>query len=91
MLGNHRKPQANTGLRPLPPAADTAKPLPQPDQLMTSAQAAKRLGVGDRVLERWRSTGDGPAYAKLTSKTIRYRSEDLDAFVGKSIRKNTAE
>ncbi len=89
MLGRHHTAQSNAGLRPLPP--ETNRPAPQPGQLLTPAEAAKRLGVGERVLERWRGTGDGPAYAKLTSRTLRYRVEDLEAFVSGRVRKNTAE
>ena len=33
------------------------------------------------MLERLRGTGDGPDFIKLTSKTVRYRAEDLEAFV----------
>jgi hypothetical protein len=67
------------------PAADR-----RPIDLITPAAAADLLSVNAKVLERWRSTGDGPAYAKLSSKTIRYRREDIDAFVAARVRASTA-
>jgi hypothetical protein len=91
MLGNHRKATSATSLRPLPVPAEKAKPTSEGGGLLTPAEAAGRLGVGERVMERWRSTGDGPAYVKLTSRTLRYRAEDIEAFVTGNVRRNTAE
>jgi hypothetical protein len=84
-------PQGGSNPPPVPQTAAVAEPTPAGAGLLTPAEAAERLGVGVRVLERWRSTGDGPAYAKLTSRTLRYRAEDLEAFVSRSVRRNTAE
>ncbi len=33
--------------------------------LLTPEQVAGLLGVSDRTLERWRSTGEGPSYMSL--------------------------
>ena len=64
---------------------------PQPSAaILTPAQAAARLGVTTKTLERWRGTGDGPRFARITSKTIRYRSQDLDTFVEDRLRSSTA-
>ena len=59
--------------------------------LLTPAEAAERLGVTERVLERLRMTGEGPDFVKLTSKTLRYRQEDLEAFVINNVRRSTAQ
>jgi len=82
---------------PRPPEpAETSAPAPAPSTpagggaLLTPADAAKLLSVTDRVLERWRSTGDGPAYIQLSRKTIRYRGHDLAAFIAGSVRTSTA-
>jgi hypothetical protein len=81
------------------PATPATQPSPrapaqasdrQPHELLTPAVAADRLSVNVKVLERWRGTGNGPAFVKLTSKTIRYRSEDLDVFIAGRVRANTA-
>src|SRR5271166_3562499 len=64
-----------------PTQSETLPSGPAPDQersraeLFTPAQAGAILRVNAKVLERWRSTGDGPAYLKLSSKTVRYRGE----------------
>jgi hypothetical protein len=84
---------------PIPSTTPTAAPsvlapAPAHDQqageLITPAAAADRLSVTAKVLERWRGTGDGPAFVRLTSKTIRYRPTDIDAFVAVHMRASTA-
>jgi hypothetical protein len=52
--------------------------------------AGDRLGVSAKVLERWRGAGAGPAFVRLTSKTIRYRVVDIDAFVAGRTMASTA-
>ena len=74
---------------PAAPAAD-AERQPGPGELITPAAAAERLTVSAKVLERWRGTGAGPAYVRLSSKTIRYRPGDIDAFVAGRARASTA-
>lgn len=59
--------------------------------LLTAIQAAERLGVPPSVLERWRGTGEGPAYVKLSGKYVRYSHDDLDAFVETHRRQSTAQ
>jgi len=90
MLGNNRSTHIGTTPRPPPPQAQAAKPTPDDTVLLTPAEAARRLGVKERVLERWRSTGDGPAYVRLGGKTLRYRASDLEAFIARSVRRSTA-
>ena len=58
-------------------------------ELIAPAAAAARLSVTAKVLERWRATGVGPAFVMLTSKTIRYRPEDVDAFIADRMRAGT--
>lgn len=74
-----------------PPGGDQP-PLPLASRavLLTPVQAADMLGVSHRLLERWRGSGDGPQFVRLSRKSIRYRVEDLDAFVAGSLRASTA-
>lgn len=58
--------------------------------LLTAPQAAERLGVTAELLERWRGTGAGPAFIKLSGKYVRYQQEDLEAFVEANRRHSTA-
>ena len=58
--------------------------------LLTANQAAERLGVPPSVLERWRGTGEGPAFIRLSGRYIRYRPDDLEAFIQNARRNSTA-
>ena len=58
--------------------------------LLTAEEVAQRLGVSVKALERWRGNGAGPAYVRLSSKTIRYRVEDVSGFVAGRVRASTA-
>ena len=62
-----------------------------PQALLTPDQAASRLGVKAAVLERWRGTGDGPKYIRLSKKSLRYRPADLDAFIESRVTSSTAD
>ncbi|MFC3214126.1 helix-turn-helix transcriptional regulator [Novosphingobium panipatense] len=69
-----------------PMIADAQTSVPA---LLTPAQTAELLGVGVKTLERWRSTGDGPRFVKLSPGTVRYRAVDLNQFVAQRIKANT--
>lgn len=43
------------------------------------ADLAARLNISPRTLERWRWTGEGPAFLKIGGRVV-YRLEDVDAF-----------
>lgn len=57
---------------------------------LSTPQAAHYLGLSKFTLEVWRSRGDGPRYLKL-GRSVRYRVEDLDAFIEQSARSHTSE
>ncbi|MES3055051.1 helix-turn-helix domain-containing protein [Sphingomonas faeni] len=59
--------------------------------LLTPQAVAEVLGLTERTLERWRITGEGPRYIKLSRSTVRYLPEDLATFVADRIRANTAQ
>lgn len=48
------------------------------DEELTSAEAAKYLGIRPTTLACWRSQGKGPAYTKLGR--IVYKKSDLDSY-----------
>lgn len=60
-------------------------------RLLTPQTVAEALGLTERTLERWRITGEGPRYIKLSRSTVRYLPEDVAAFVADRIRTNTAQ
>lgn len=55
---------------------------PEPAGLwLDTAAAARRLGREPGTLRGWRSTGKGPAFHLVSGQFVRYRLDDLDAFV----------
>lgn len=60
-------------------------------RLLTPKLVADMLGLTERTLERWRITGEGPRYVKLSRSTVRYLPDDVTDFVQASLRANTAQ
>lgn len=58
-----------------------AAPFPNHPQTrhLRQAELARRWGISPRTLERWRWTGDGPAFLKIGWR-VAYRLEDVEAF-----------
>lgn len=50
---------------------------------------AHHLGVSTRTLEGWRYRGGGPRFVVLGPRCIRYRPEDVDAFIRDRMATNT--
>jgi len=57
--------------------------------LLKTQEAAKKLRVTKATLESWRCRGGGPPYVKF-QRAVRYRPEDLEAFLEKSLRTSTS-
>jgi predicted DNA-binding transcriptional regulator AlpA len=53
--------------------------LTQP--LIDTIEAAKVLNLAPNTLRIWRVKGIGPEFVRLGSRTIRYRREDLAAWI----------
>jgi predicted site-specific integrase-resolvase len=51
--------------------------------LLDEKEAADSLGLKPPTMRRWRWAGKGPAYCRIGG-AIRYRSQDLEAFIAKS-------
>ncbi|MDR6127927.1 putative site-specific integrase-resolvase [Sphingomonas sp. SORGH_AS802] len=49
--------------------------------LLTTTEAAACLSVSPKTLAYWRAIGEGPAFAQLGVRSIRYRREDLTAYI----------
>jgi hypothetical protein len=63
-------------------------------EIMTTEQAAQFLGLAVPTLERRRIEGSGPPYAKLSPGPrgpVRYRREDLLAWVASKLIHSTSE
>ena len=48
---------------------------------LNQAELAARWKISPRTLERWRWTGEGPAFIKIGGRVV-YRLEDLEAYEG---------
>lgn len=59
-------------------------------RLFTPAEVADQLGIGRRTLDRWRLTGEGPAFVKLSAQTVRYTAEAVAHFIEERQRASTA-
>jgi excisionase family DNA binding protein len=59
-------------------------------KLMTTSQAADYMELKPSTLEVWRVYGKGPRFMKL-GKAVRYRMEDLNAFLEESVKSSTSE
>lgn len=62
--------------------------------LLSTAEAAKYLGLTTNYLEKLRITGGGPAFVKISggpSGMVRYIRDDIDAWVLASRRCSTSD
>ncbi len=55
--------------------------------LLTVEQAAALVGVSPWTLRKWRSKGQGPHFVRLGGAlgSVRYRRQDLDAYLEASV------
>jgi predicted DNA-binding transcriptional regulator AlpA len=77
--------QTKTALR-----ATTLASVPPRAALLLPEEVAGQLGVSRKALERWRCTGEGPRFVRLGHKTVRYRAEDVETFIGARVRVSTS-
>jgi len=59
--------------------------------LLTPEQAAELMSRSVLTLQDMRTKGGGPKYVKLGHRTIRYRREDIEAWINARVFSNTAE
>jgi predicted DNA-binding transcriptional regulator AlpA len=52
-------------------------------ELLTPAECADLFQVSERTLAYWRYEHRGPRWIKLGQKLVRYRREDVTAFIEK--------
>ena len=58
--------------------------------LLTTKQASEILGLHHVTLANWRAEGFGPKFVAL-GRAIRYRRDDLEAFVEQQLRQSTSD
>ncbi len=59
--------------------------------LLNTRQAAEMLNISPQTLMYLRVQGNGPLYVRLGRRMIRYRDEDLLAWIAASARKSTSD
>lgn len=69
-----------------PPIGDDLKTeafheVPSESLLLTTAEAARLAGIGERTLWRWSRSGIAPAPIKIGGSAVRYRRRDLEAWI----------
>jgi len=68
------------------------RPIPEHrDSLLVTSEAAFLLGLSHRTLEALRLRGGGPPFVKVTSRAVRYRRCDIDAFIVARRRTSTSD
>lgn len=61
------------------------------EPLLTTKEAAKCLSVSEAFLERDRWAGARIPFIRIGKRAVRYRPEDIDAYISIGIRKSTSE
>lgn len=64
--------------------------MPIPQQLLMTAEAAEFLRISKPHLEKCRVYGGGPRFVRL-GRSVRYRIEDLQAWVEAGVVESTSE
>ncbi len=59
--------------------------------LLTTDEVAAILDVPSQRLRRWRMEGAGPKFIRINRRCIRYRPEDLDAWLDGNAFDSTAQ
>lgn len=60
------------------------------DHLLRTTEAGLRIGYSAQTLRNKRVKGEGPPFVKLGG-AVRYRCEDLDAWVAARLRTSTSQ
>ena len=60
-------------------------------KLLTQKEAADRLGLSTRFLEVRRYQGGGPPFVRVSSRCVRYRPADLEAWAAERVRTSTSD
>ena len=59
-------------------------------EVWKTSEAAAYLRISVSSLTKWRITGYGPKYIRIGPKAVRYRQEDLDAWMAENVVSNTS-
>ena len=60
-------------------------------RLLTSKEAAERLGLKAATLYKWRAQGRGPRFVRLSGRAVRYAEEALGEWVREQEKRTGSE
>ena len=66
-------------------AARVLKPAFTPSALLTAEDVSRITGLSVETLAQWRSQRRGIPFLKLSRNVVRYRQDDLDAWLAERI------
>jgi excisionase family DNA binding protein len=61
------------------------------NQLICTKEAARLLGVSKAFLDRDRWAGARIPFIRVGSRAVRYRQEDLEAYIASKVRRSTSQ
>jgi excisionase family DNA binding protein len=61
------------------------------ETILKTADAARYLNLAESTLEKLRVYGGGPTFVRLGTRAVRYRREDLDAWLAAGARRSTSD
>ena len=61
------------------------------NEILRTADAAQYVDLAESTLEKLRVYGGGPTFIRLGARAIRYRREDLDAWLAAGARRSTSD
>lgn len=59
--------------------------------LLTESEAAEAIGLTSRFLQSRRHRGDGPPFVQVSSRCVRYRPADIEAWSEARLRTSTSD
>lgn len=68
-------------MNPSNPLAPHVAAKLEPGDLLTDVQLSRKLHTALQTVRNWRTQGKGPRYVKLCGRLVRYRPEDVQAFI----------
>jgi predicted DNA-binding transcriptional regulator AlpA len=72
------------------PPGSVSAPIAACSNIMRTRDAAAYIGLAESTLEKRRVSGGGPKFIRL-GRSIRYRVEDLEAFLAEHVFGSTSE
>ena len=63
----------------------------QPHEYLDENGLADRYSIPPRTAQRWRATGDGPAFVRLGHRRVLYRIADVERWLAERTYKSRAD